>query len=392
MFEVERYHRALKQGREARIIYNEDEALQIPRFIFYSLAKIDLPASVKAPSNYLYLQGHSYMGTGLWPVMVPQNNIPEKEFHTPHLWLSAHTICTSKSAQDDKTQGYCRVLHLKKAKSLEVETLPYPVRLLYNASHFFEETVADLVLAVTQTHLDLILGSPAAPAILDIPALTNLHFAKHPKAPNCAAPPTNLQDIADVLIQEYESITLYPTICTADSEITFLRQQISLARSIPLRHQLTFLCHAFDASFGENLTYCTKILKNPPALGKNIIGIALYQIDTIPSAGDGIYQLYPHLTDMLITSGTRYRVYHTNRAMRVCQAKKQVIINDSSLGRVFLVVALARDLTEFYIPTHTTATNSVHTGDIYLLPEATKADIPLPNDNEDGDLLLGRHG
>ena len=366
----------LKQGRDPRIIYDAGEAIQLPRIILYSLAKADLPASMRAPNNYSFLQGHTCMGVGLWPILTPHNSIPDKAMHIPHIWLSAHTICTPKSPQDDRNHGYCRVINLRKAKPYEVENLPYSVRLLYNASHFFEETIADLVTSMVQRPLDLILGSPAAPAILDILAVSNQYFAKHPRERN--GPPCNIQDIADTLILEYVNTTLYPTVCSSEEDLVFLRGQISMARGLSLQRQVTFLCHAFDAAFSDNLNYCSKILKHPSSKDKNFIGIVLYPIDTLPSQAECIYQTSPHLIDMLIMAGLRFNIFKTNRTMRVCQAKKEKILNDSTLGRVYIAVALARDLTDFYTETHITEAKKVSAGDILLLPEINTANIPLP--------------
>ena len=107
-----------------------------------------------------------------------------------------------------------------------------------------------------------------------------------------------------MLIKDYENTTLWPNICTTNDDTVFLRMQISLARALPLRHQTTFLCHAFDAPFGDNLNYCTKILQTT-SIGSQHIGILLFQIDNLLALTEKVYQTYPHLTDMLIMSGLR---------------------------------------------------------------------------------------
>lgn len=329
----------LSFGKDARVVTDPDLAAGLTRVHFHILERSDVLHTDKPSSRSLI--PHSLFGPALAPIMVLDKDLPKDIKESPGRWFTAFPLCSAASGSS--LGGFIRLLNHRPSKSYEIETLPFGLRAIYDAPCIIEPSFLK-TLSRNTGPLDLIIGTPASPSIMEVPA--------HVPGPRERL--HSLQGVLTSLLTEYQKARSVDGL--ADAEVQFLRQLSSKVQALlTSRKALSFLLYQPTLSFESHLecisflltgVKATTVVPSPP----KHVGYLLFEIDhCYPDPRDAMVH-NPALYDLLLNSGLGFKIYSPSAAVRLMCAKGCVLVNNSSLGKVFLVAQVTKQPLDTFLP------------------------------------------
>lgn len=327
----------LHEGTLPTIITTMAVVSTMKRLHFHLTGREEWSPSEAQKTGVHFARPHTIFGPGLHLISLLQKELPRACRDAG--WFTAMPICTEEHG--NQRGGFVKITYPLPALPFEVDTLPFPVRNLYNASNVFEPAFFEALSAVflVRAPIDLIVGSPAPLRCAEIPAITPDLMKT---GGGWGRPFFDMRKLSGILQEQYEQLSKRPALPSEEKD--FFRVLNRAARKLT-QVGCRIFWHDFACKFYENAHACATTLRSMPfkaTRDERHTGVVLYELDR-PVRASSLYIHHPALLETFLGELVSFVLTVVTAAIRVEFFKLTTAVSNSSLGKLYVICDITGD-------------------------------------------------